>query len=144
VLATERLEETRRGSPRLLEALAKRVTLQRQTMAQNLMTLHAAGVPVVLGTDAGNPLTLHGPSVFVELEAMQAAGLPAPAVLVAATRDAARAMGRGDDLGRIAVGCVADLLVLAEDPSADVRAFRSLTHVCRGGHLHERASLLRH
>ncbi|MDO8349332.1 MAG: amidohydrolase family protein, partial [Planctomycetota bacterium] len=122
--------------------MQKRIEQQRSTMAGNLVRLHAAGVPVVLGTDAGNPLTLHGPSVFVELEAMQQAGLPPTAVLVAATRDAARAMGRGDDLGLLAAGRIADLLVLTEDPGKDVRAFRSVTHVCRGGHLHDRAALL--
>ena len=32
--------------------------------------------------------------------------------------------------------------VLTADPGADVRAFRSLVQVCRGGHLHERSALL--
>ncbi len=129
-------------NPRVIEGAAKRFAMQRATMDQNLLAMHKGGVPVVLGTDAGNPLTLHGPSIFVELEAMQQAGLTAKEVLVAATRDAARAMGRGDDLGCIAAGRIADLVVLAEDPEQDARAFRSLTHVVRHGHLHERARLL--
>lgn len=40
-------------------------------------------------------------------------------------------------------GKLADLLVLAEDPRRDVRAFRSLTHVMRGGRLYEQAALRR-
>ena len=72
----------------------------------------------------------------------KAAGMKAAEVLVASTRDAAAAMGRGKDLGRIAPGYVADLLVLTADPGADARAFRSLVQVCRGGHLHERSALL--
>jgi imidazolonepropionase-like amidohydrolase len=36
---------------------------------------------------------------------------------------------------------MADLLVLAEDPRADVRAFRSLTHVMRAGRLHRQSDL---
>lgn len=40
-----------------------------------------SGIPIVLGTDAGNPLTLHGPSVFVEMETMEKYGMPAMAVL---------------------------------------------------------------
>jgi imidazolonepropionase-like amidohydrolase len=111
-------------------------------MAQNVKTLLAAGVPIVLGTDAGNPLTLHGPSVFVEMEAMAAAGMTPTQVLVASTRDAARALGRDKELGAVAVGKVANVLVLPADPTADVRAFRALTHVVRGGVLHERAALL--
>lgn len=127
---------------RVLDAMGKRLALQGDVMAGNVAKLAAAGVPIVLGTDAGNPLTLHGPSVFVELEAMVAASLSPRAALVAATRDAARAIGRGDDLGRIAKGCIADLVVLPGDPEQDVRAWRGLTHVLRGGVLHDRATLL--
>jgi imidazolonepropionase-like amidohydrolase len=101
--------------------------------AANLRRVHAAGLPIAMGTDAGNPLTLHGPSVYAELEAMQAAGMPAAAVVVAATRGGARAMGRDAELGTIAAGKAADLLVLGEDPTRDVRAFRSLQQVMRGG-----------
>jgi imidazolonepropionase-like amidohydrolase len=96
------------------------------------MRVQRAGIPVALGTDAGNPLTLHGPAVYAELEAMQAAGMPAAAVVVAATRDAARAMAR-PDLGLVAPGQAADLLVLGADPTADVAAFRRLEAVVRGG-----------
>ncbi len=128
-------------NPAVLANVDRMLARQGETMAANVRTLHAAGVPIVLGTDAGNPLTLHGPSVFVELEAMAAAGLTPRDVLVAATRDAARAIGRGDDLGVLAAGRVADLLVLPADPEHDVRAFRSLTHVMRHGVLHERAAL---
>lgn len=107
----------------------------------NLATLHRAGVTVVMGTDAGNPLTLHGPSVFAEMEAMQAAGLEPAAVLRAATADAAAAMGRGHDLGVIAPGRIADLVVLPEDPAADIAHLRGLTHVVRAGVLHDAEGL---
>ena len=111
------------------------------TMEENLRRVRAAGGTVVLATDAGNPLTLHGPSVHQELEAMQAAGLTPAEVIVAATRNGARALGRSDDLGTVEEGRIADLLILAEDPTADVRAFRSLTHVVRAGVVHAREGL---
>jgi len=113
-----------------------------ETMAENIRRVHAAGIPVVLGTDAGNPLTLHGPSVFPEMEAMQRAGLLPQEVLTASTRDAAQAMGRGADLGLIAEGRIADILVLEKDPSVDVSHMRSITHVVRAGALHEREWIL--
>lgn len=141
VRLTSQVDDAARPPARVLEAMAKHLALQRTTMAQNLVRLHAAGVPVVMGTDAGNPLTLHGPSVYVEMEAMQAAGMKAGDVLVAATSAAARALGRGHDLGRLAPGCIADLLVLADDPGADVRAFRTVEQVCRAGVLHARSEL---
>jgi len=130
-----------RIAQRAIDGMNARRELQVGTMAKNILRLHEAGVPIVLGTDAGNPLTLHGPSVFAELEAMQAAGLSAREVLVAATRDAARAMRRGKDLGLLKRGRVADLVVLAEDPSQDARAWRSLTHVARAGLLRTREQL---
>jgi imidazolonepropionase-like amidohydrolase len=141
----ERVRATSTLSPRNPAVLAnvdRMLARQGETMAANLRALRDAGVRIVLGTDAGNPLTLHGPSVFVELEAMAAAGMTPAQVLVAATRDAAAAMGRGDDLGVLAKGRVADLLVLPDDPERDVRAFRGVTHVMRAGALHERKALL--
>ncbi|NIP81445.1 MAG: amidohydrolase family protein, partial [Gemmatimonadetes bacterium] len=108
-----------------LESLRARAAGRRRVTAENLRRVRDAGIPVVLGTDAGNPLTLHGPSVYLELEAMADAGLSPAEVLVAATRDAARAMGREDDLGTLEPGKVADLLVLRADPLADVRGWRA-------------------
>jgi imidazolonepropionase-like amidohydrolase len=123
-----------------LQGLWARFEGLSQVMAGNLATLHEAGVRVVAGTDAGNPLTLHGPSMLPELLAMQAAGLSAQAVLVSATSAAAEALGR-QDLGRVAPGAVADLLILDEDPGADIGALSSLTHVVRAGTLHTRTAL---
>src|ERR1051325_7398129 len=93
--------------------------------ARNLKRVFDAGIPVALGTDAGNPLTLHGASVFRELEAMQASGLPPRDVLVAATRTAARALDL-DSIGTITAGAVADLLVLDADPLTDIRHLRDI------------------
>lgn len=111
----------------------ERVAREAATMARNLVAVRDAGGRIVLATDAGNPLTLHGPSVYGEMEAMQAAGLAPGAIIVASTSAAAKAIGLGDRTGSLARGMAADLLVLAEDPRNDVKAFRSLTHVMRGG-----------
>ena len=110
-------------------------------MAENLRRVRAAGIVIATATDAGNPLTLHGPSIYEEMEAMQDAGVPAAEVVVLSTRNGARAMDRLQDFGTLEAGKIADLLVLREDPTADVRAFRSLTHVMRAGVLHEQEAL---
>jgi len=142
VLQTESLPPDPRFTPRIRKVARARRARTVAIMNGNLLRLHRAGVPVVLGTDAGNPLTLHGPSVFAEMEAMQSAGLSAREVLTASTQTAAAAMQRAADLGRIAVGYVADLLVLEKDPGQDIANMRSITQVCRAGVLRRRDALL--
>ena len=127
------------------EALARRREggqARYELMLRNLRTVHEAGIPVVMGTDAGNTLTLHGPSVNVEMESMQESGMSPMDVLVAATRNAARAIGRGDDLGTVAAGKIADLVVVEADPTADVANLRRPSLVVRAGHVHTREELV--
>jgi imidazolonepropionase-like amidohydrolase len=100
---------------------------------KNLLAVRSAGIPVVMGTDAGNPLTLHGPSVYAELEAMQASGLTPMDVIVTATSAAAAALPDGAGLGTISRGKVADVLVLSGDPTADISNMRRLDWVVRAG-----------
>src|SRR5256712_6584181 len=118
-LATDSVAPAKRPTAAVLE---QRTTRTAQGLAQgqaNLKRVHDAGIPIALGTDAGNPLTLHGASVFMELEAMQAAGLTPLDVLVAATRTGARALGL-DSTGTGTAGGTADLVVLDADPPADI------------------------
>ena len=84
---------------------------------RSLRDLAASGARVVAGTDA--PIFPYGLSLLAELRAFRDAGLPADAVLRAATSDAAAAIGAGDQLGRLAPGMLADLLIVAGDPLAD-------------------------
>ena len=135
------LPERNRGNVEYALQRMQRVGRTQAVMAENLRRVHAAGITVATATDAGNPLTLHGPSIHNEMEAMQAAGIPAGDIVVMSTRNGARAMERDADFGTLETGRLADLLILAEDPTADVRAFRSLTHVMRAGVLHEQRSL---
>ncbi|MDX1630448.1 MAG: amidohydrolase family protein [Thermoanaerobaculia bacterium] len=116
-----------------LEARQRRLERESRVADANLVRLAEAGVPIVAGTDAGNPLTFHGPAILSELEAMEAAGMSPSEVLVAATRNGARFLGRGEDLGSLEAGKIADLLVLAEDPTESTSAFRALRQVMRGG-----------
>ena len=132
----ERLRSEEAGRQRL-----ERAEAGGEVMAENLRRVHAAGVTVVAATDAGNPLTLHGPSLYHELEAMQAAGLPPMDLIVMATRNGALAMRRLEDFGTLEAGKIADLIVLTSDPRADVRAFRTVTQVMRAGRLHAQREL---
>ena len=91
-----------------------------------------AGVPVLAGSDAGNPVTFHGVSLVRELELLARAGLPLGEVLRSATSRAADRLGQ-PSLGRIAVGAVADLVVLDADPTQAVDAYRRVRQVYLGG-----------
>jgi imidazolonepropionase-like amidohydrolase len=102
---------------------------------RNLALVYGAGIPVAMGTDAGNPLTLHGPSVYWEMDEMQRAGMTPMDVLLASTRNGARAMGRARDLGTLEPGKAADLVVLDADPTADIANARRVRYVMRGGAL---------
>jgi imidazolonepropionase-like amidohydrolase len=117
-----------------------RIAAQRQVMYANLRRVRDAGIPIAMGTDAGNPLTLHGASVFREMEAMAEAGMTPMEVLVAATRTAARAMGRAD-LGTLEPGKAADLVVLDADPLASVSNLRRVRMIARGGEIWTREEL---
>lgn len=109
--------------------------------AANVRRVHEAGIPVAMGTDAGNPLTLHGASVYLEMEALQRAGLSPMDVIVAATRNGALAMRRLDDFGTLEAGRIADLIVLTADPTIDIRNVRTVERIMRAGTLHTRRSL---
>ena len=110
-------------------------------MAANLKRVSDAGIPVAMGTDAGNPLTLHGPSIYAEMEAMQAAGLSPMQVIVASTRGASLAMGVEKETGTIEKNKAADLIVVEADPTKDVANLRRLKGVMRAGVWHPQADL---
>jgi len=116
-----------------LQALTARNTNRERIAAANLKRVLEAGIPVATGTDAGNPLTLHGPSLYAEMEAMQAAGLTPMQVLVASTQGGALAMGRDKEIGTVEKGKLADLLILGADPLADAANLRQILYVVRGG-----------
>ena len=107
-----------------------------QFLKSELLKVYEAGITIATGTDAGNPLTLHGVSMMDEMLLMQQAGIPASQILVMSTKNGARAMGRLSDLGTLEPGKVADLLVLDADPTVDVANFHKLALVIRAGQIH--------
>ena len=138
-----RLAETARlelPKPLDLARFETRAASTRAVADANLKRVRDAGIPIAMGTDAGNPGTLHGPSVHAEMEAMQAAGLTPMEVLVASTSVAARAMGRGD-VGTLVKGKEADFLLVGADPLLDVANLRKLNAVVRGGVYRTQAEL---
>ena len=91
-----------------------------------------AGVPILAGSDAGNPVTFHGVSLIRELELLAQAGMPLGDVLKSATSRAADRLGQST-LGRVTTGAIADLVVLDADPTEQVAAYRGVVSVYLGG-----------
>jgi imidazolonepropionase-like amidohydrolase len=90
-----------------------------------------AGVPICMGGDVG--VYTHGQN-WLEMEAMQRAGMPAADVLIAATSGNARIL-RLADRGAIRPGLLADLVAVQGDPTRDVTAVRTVRFVMKGGRI---------
>jgi imidazolonepropionase-like amidohydrolase len=112
------------------------------TAMANLRTVWDAGITVVMGTDAGNIGTLHGPSVFREMALMQLARLTPLQVLRSATVNGARATGKETELGTIAPGKLADLVILEGDPLAGVDNLSRVYRVIKDGHVYDPDELI--
>ena len=102
---------------------------------------YRAGVPVILGTDAGDSFVFSGASVHDELGELVKAGLSPAEALRAATLTPAQYVGRAADFGAVALGRVADLVMLDANPLADVANTRRIRMVIRGGRSFDRAAL---
>jgi len=108
------------------------------TMAAVLPVANAAGVRLVLGDDYGALHFPHGPYADELVYYVEQIGIPALDVLTWATRNGAEVLGRGDDLGTVTAGKLADLLVVDGDPVADVGILRDATAllaIVQGGRL---------
>ena len=111
--------------------------------ADNLRRAYAAGVLLVTGSDAGNPLVIHGPTVQRELELWVAAGIPNAVALQAATLNAARALNAGQRFGSIEKGKEASLLVVDGNPLQDIHATEAISFVLFKGERISRSELFK-
>ena len=103
--------------------------------AQSLKMAYEAGVPIAMGSDVGTPLNYHGENTL-EIYWMHKAGLSVMDAIVAATGNAARALGWDAWMGTLEDGKVADLIVHAKNPLEDLRALaakESLRFVMKDG-----------
>ena len=107
-----------------------------QQYARLLKRLYDAGVPIVAGTDNNT-----GSTFILELELYQHSGIPAPAVLQIATINAARVMKDDREYGSLAVGKVADVIVVNGRPHERISDLRNLETVIRAGRVYDPKAL---
>lgn len=106
-----------------------------------LSALDRAGAPLMAGSDCPGCGLVPGRSLLDELDLYVTAGLSPRRALRAATVDAARFLRLDDELGTLAAGKLADVLVLAADPMASLSALRDPVGVMAAGVWHPRAEL---
>lgn len=110
--------------------------------AETMRRIRDAGITIAAGSAAGNIGSFHGPALHRELELMVKAGLSPMEALVAATRGGAAAMGRHDELGTVAAGRFADLVILDADPLSDIASTRSIHRVIKAGLVYDPHEIL--
>ncbi len=103
--------------------------------------MHRAGVGLLAGTDLPVGHAIPGYSLHEELALMAESGLSPLAALQTATLNPARFFGLTDSLGTVEVGKVADLVVLAADPLANITNTRRIDAVILHGKLLDRHEL---
>ena len=87
---------------------------------KNLLTAYQSGVTLITGSDAGNMLVIHGPTVQREMGLWVKAGLPPAVALQAATYNAAQVLHSDEHFGIILPGRDATLILLDGDPVQDI------------------------
>jgi imidazolonepropionase-like amidohydrolase/ABC-type multidrug transport system permease subunit len=108
---------------------------------ENLVTAWKAGVVLVTGSDAGSPLTLHGPTIQREVELWVEAGIPPAVALQAATYNAAQLLGVSDRIGLIREGHDANLLLVDGNPLKEIKQLESIQSVIFKGERISRSEL---
>lgn len=99
----------------------------------NLHNLYVAGITIATGTDAGNIGTQHVSSYFNELRAMQRAGFTLWDLLIASTLNAAKAVGKENELGSIEKGKNANMVSLNANPLDSIANWRKIDVVINKG-----------
>jgi imidazolonepropionase-like amidohydrolase len=146
ILTGEELANDQRLKPYLsskdIGNLRSTLTVQRDSRMnyrfaeQAVRELHAAGVPILAGTDAPLQGTVWGASLHRELQLLVQAGMTPSDALSSATSVPARISGPCCGLGnrgRIAAGMRADLLLVRGDPTRDITATRDIVAVWKAG-----------
>lgn len=121
-----------------IESASERIRIAKK----NLKKLQEAGVTIATGTDAGNIGTLHASSMHQELSIMQAAGLSPNEILINSTLNGAKLIGKEKELGSIASGKLADMVVLDKNPLEDATNYSSIALVIKDGEVFNPKELL--
>ncbi|HWG71799.1 MAG TPA: amidohydrolase family protein [Steroidobacteraceae bacterium] len=103
---------------------------------KNVRKIDAAGGTVASGTDQSS-----GPALQHELELLNAAGIAPLKVIQIATHNSAVFLGKAEQMGSIETGKLADLVLLAKDPTLDINNAKSIVFVMKDGQIIDESKL---
>lgn len=124
-----------------MRARLSKYPIDMQIANDNLKRAYQHGVLLVTGSDAGNLLVIHGPTVQHEVTLWVQAGVPAVVALQAATLNAAKLLRAENHIGSVRVGNDADLLIVDGNPLEDISAIERISMVVFKGERLDRTAL---
>ena len=128
-------DRERAANPKLKPALcsgAMAAALTRQAWR--------AGVPITTGTDWQAPWDDPWPTVSQEFTSLARLGMSPGEILHSATEVGARAAGQAADMGTVAPGKLANLIVLTRNPLDDIENLKSLELTIKRGRAYPRSA----
>ena len=131
-LAATHLYEPHANHPSIPDYVREKAAITVPAHRENFPRAVRRGVRMATGTDAGSTFVGHGLAA-TEVELLARYGLSPLEAIAAGTRNAAAVLGLGDEIGAVAPGMVADVLVVAGDASSDVAALHHVALVVKGG-----------
>lgn len=99
---------------------------------KNVQRMRSAGILIGCGTDSGVPWNYHG-TLWREMEMYSRIGFTNSEIVRCATLNNAKILGMEQEIGTIETGKLADIIVLKDNPLADIKAFRDVRLVFLGG-----------
>ncbi len=108
--------------------------------AASLVKAHAMGVQIIAGSDAGSVGVAHGLGLLTELELMERAGLPALAVINAATGTGSNRLAFKEKFGQIKPGYSSRFILTRHVPLESVSNLRRQKWVVFDGAVHQSES----
>jgi imidazolonepropionase-like amidohydrolase/ABC-type multidrug transport system permease subunit len=132
-----------RGTRKALNHADNKSLLDLDIAKDNLLRAYRHGVILVAGSDAGNLLVIHGPTIPHELQLWVDAGIPIQVALQAATLNAAKALRADQRFGSIEKGKDATMLVVDGNPLQDIKAVEAISFVMFKGENVDRTQLFK-
>ncbi|ALU44587.1 amidohydrolase family protein [Pseudoalteromonas rubra] len=129
---------------RWLNSSDKMAAHNRKTLAflQHITArLDAAGIELLVGSDAGVLMSPHGLATLTEMRLMQESGIKPVDVVRAATMNSAKALGISEHYGQVKTGFAADLVVTVQNPIESVVAYDNPLFVLKQGGVYSAGDL---